>query len=352
MAIDPNRLSSPHFHGPDTVTKVMMRVVVAMVPAIVVHYLLFGPGILINLVLAGAAALGSEALMLKLRGRPLKVFLGDGSALVTAVIVALALPPLAPWWIPVLGTAFGIVFAKHLYGGLGYNPFNPAMIAYVMLLIAFPVQMTTWPAPAPLAEASLGLGESLALVFTGALPEGMRLDALTTATPLDTLKTQLGLDHSVAEIFSTHPVYGYLGSAGWEWVDLALLAGGLYLLWRRTITWHVPVGMLGALVLLAGLFHLIDADRYASPLFHLFSGGAILGAFFIATDPVSGAATPKGRLLFGAGVGILTYVIRTWGGYPDAVAFAVLMMNMAAPTIDHYTRPRVFGRTKGGKPNC
>ena len=344
--------SSPHFHGPDTVTKVMMRVALALLPAFVVHVVLFGSGVLINLVLASATALACEALMLALRRRPLLMFLTDGSALVTAMLIALALPPLAPWWIPVVGTAFGIIFAKHIYGGLGYNPFNPAMVAYVVLLIAFPIEMTTWPAPILLNDQMLDLGQSLALVFHANLPAGMALDAITTATPLDTLKTQLGLDHSVGEIFSTLNIYGHMGGTGWEWINVALIFGGLFLIWRKTITWHVPVGMLGSLALIALVFNLIDGERYASPLFHIFTGGAILGAFFIATDPVSGATTPMGRLVFGIGVGLLTYIIRTWGGYPDAVAFAVLMMNMAAPTIDHYTQPRVFGRTRDGRPNC
>ncbi len=344
--------SSPHFHGPNTVTKVMMWVVLALIPAYLVQVTLFGPGILINLLLTTATALLCEALMLTLRRRPLAMFLSDGSALVTAMLIALALPPLAPWWLPVIGTAFGIIFAKHLYGGLGYNPFNPAMVAYVLLLISFPIEMTTWPATVLINDELLGVGQSLALVFSGTLPEGLRLDAITMATPLDTLKTQLGLNHSLGEIVSTSNIYGRLGGTGWEWVNLAILAGGLLLIWRRVISWHVPVAMLGSLGGLALLFNLIDSNNFASPLFHIFTGGALLGAFFIATDPVSGAATPKGKLFFGAGVGILTYAIRTWGGYPDAVAFAVLMMNMAAPTIDHYTQPRVFGRTKGGKPNC
>ncbi|ALP52496.1 electron transporter RnfD [Candidatus Tenderia electrophaga] len=334
--------SSPHFHGPTTVTGVMLRVVYALIPGIIAYFWLFGWGVIINIVLAAATALLTEAAMLRLRGRPAGMYLSDGSALVTAVLLGLALPPLAPWWVVFIGTAFAIVFAKHLYGGLGFNPFNPAMVGYVMLLISFPREMTAWPAPLSLREVDLGLGQSLAYVFGGNLPVGITFDALTMATPLDDLKTQLGLDKAMEQI-TARPIYGMLGGTGWEWINLAFLAGGLWLIRKKIISWHVPVGMLGTLGVVAFLFHIVNPDEYASPLFHLFSGGAILGAFFIATDPVSGATTPKGRLYFGIGVGLLTYIIRNWGGYPDAVAFAVLLMNMGAPTLDYYTRPRVFG---------
>jgi len=342
-----NTPSSPHFHGPDTVTNVMMRVVYALIPAFVAYTVLFGPGVIINLLLTCVTALCCEALMLKLRGRPVAQFINDGSALVTALLIAIALPPLTPWWIPVIGTAFGIIFAKHIFGGLGYNPFNPAMVSYVMLLISFPLEMTAWPAPLELREELLTLGQSLGLVFSGTLPHAMQIDAITMATPLDSLKTQLGLGQNVSEAVANHPIYGMLGGVGWEWINVALLAGGVWLIFKNVISWHVPVAMLATLGGLALIFSLIDAERYASPLFHIFTGGAILGAFFIATDPVSGATTLKGRIIFGMGVGLITYIIRTWGGYPDAVAYAVLLMNMTAPTIDYYTRPRVFGHAKG-----
>ncbi|HHJ80814.1 MAG TPA: RnfABCDGE type electron transport complex subunit D, partial [Candidatus Tenderia electrophaga] len=180
----------------------------------------------------------------------------------------------------------------------------------------------------------------------GGLPSGVRLDALTMATPLDALRTELGLNKTMAEITAS-PIFAGIAGTGWQWVSLAFLAGGLWLMYKKIISWHVPAAMLGSLALISMVFYFIDPAAYSSPLFHLFSGGAILGAFFIATDPVSGATTPKGRIYFGIGVGVLTYVIRSWGGYPDAIAFSVLLMNMAAPTIDHYTRPQVFGH--GGK---
>ena len=337
--------SSPHTHGPASLTTVMMRVVYALIPAIAVYAWLFGWGVIINLLLATVTALVSEAVMLKLRNRPIAPFLKDGSALVTALLMGIALPPLAPWWILVIGVAFAIIFGKHIYGGLGYNPFNPAMIGYVMLLISFPREMTTWAAPLTLSGHGLSLGQSLGLVFGGALPAGMSLDSLTSATVLDTLKTQLKLGHNINEITSG-PLFGAMGGTGWQWVNLAVLGGGLWLIYKKVISWHVPVALLGSLGLMALIFFVISPETHASPIFHIFSGAAMLGAFFIATDPISGATSNRGRLWFGAGVGILTYIIRTWGGYPDAIAFAVLLMNMAAPTIDHYTKPIVFGHRK------
>ena len=326
--------------------QIMLQVSYALLPAIAVYSWLFGAAVLVNILLAVLLALGFEALILSLRGRPLSP-LSDGSAILTAVLLALSVPPLAPWWLLAVGVFFAIVIAKHLYGGLGFNPFNPAMIGFAVLLISFPLEMTRWPAAVALVQQPLDLMQTLQWVFGGTLPAGLSFDALSGATPLDTLKTRLGLGETLAQIHSQQPILGTLGGTNWQWVNLAILAGGLWLLWRRIISWHIPVALLGSLMLLAGLFHLINPELYATPLFHLFSGAAILGAFFIATDPVTAATSNLGKLWFGAGIGILTYVIRTWGGYPDAIAFAVLLMNMSAPTIDYYTTPRAFGERKG-----
>jgi electron transport complex protein RnfD len=321
----------------------MMKVVYAMLPAFVAYIWLFGWGVLLNLLLATAACLAGEALVLALRGRPVMPSLLDGSALVTGLILGIALPQLAPWWLPVVGGLFAIIFAKQLYGGLGFNPFNPAMVGYVVLLIAYPLEMTSWVAPDMLREAQLGLGETLAWVFAGIEPAA-GIDSVTMATPLDTLKTQIGLGQTVDETIATSPVFGHMGGTGWEVTCVLFLLGGLWMIYQRVITWHVPVAAIGSLFLIATVFHLIDPQSYASPMFHIASGGAVFGAFFIATDPVSGATSDRGRLVFGAGIGLLEYIIRVWGGYPDSVAFSVLLMNMAAPTIDYYTRPRVFGQ--------
>ncbi|HYQ72116.1 MAG TPA: RnfABCDGE type electron transport complex subunit D, partial [Gammaproteobacteria bacterium] len=221
---------------------------------------------------------------------------------------------------------------------LGYNPFNPAMAGYVVLLISFPRELSLWPDTGRI----LDLQQTLQLVFSGTLPDTLSLDAITMATPLDVVKTRLGLSETLTEIQES-ATFGSFAGVGWEWINLWFLLGGLWLIQQRIIKWQIPAGMLAGLSLTALLFYLLNPDVYASPLFHSFSGAAMLGAFFIATDPVSASTTPRGRLYFGFGIGVLTYVIRTWGGYPDGVAFAVLLMNMAAPTIDYYTRPHVFG---------
>ena len=335
--------SSPHLSGPDHVGRLMRRVMLATLPGLALAWWFFGWGVMVNLVLAVATCIGAEAAVLRLRRRPVRATLGDGSAALTGLLLALALPPFAPWWLPVLGALFAIVIAKQLYGGLGYNPFNPAMVGYVVLLISFPREMTLWAPPQALAETQLSLLDTLAWSLFGTLPAGTGVDAISMATPLDTIKTQLGLGLTLTEI-QAGPLFGELGGYGWEWVNLGFLLGGGWLLYRGIIQWQIPVGFLGGLFVMALLFYAGDSDTYASPLFHLFSGAAMLGAFFIATDPVSASTTPRGRLLYGAGIGILVYIIRTWGGYPDGVAFAVLLMNMTVPTIDYYTQPRVYGQ--------
>lgn len=329
------RITSPHAKGPSRTQRVMLLVLAATLPGVVVLTWLYGAGTLINLAWACLAALGFEAAILKLRQRPVGFFLRDGSVLVTAVLLALALPPYSPWWLTLIATGCAVVFGKQLYGGLGQNPFNPAMIGYVVVLISFPVEMTTWPVP-----HSVGLGAGLQHILgIASLPDGW-----TQATALDVLKVNKSL--TIDELWS-NPAFGHFGGIGSEVVNLAFLAGGLFLLHKRLFSWHAPVGMLAALVLMSLVFwNGSGSDSNGSPLFHLLSGATMLGAFFIVTDPVSSATSPRGRLIFGAGVGILVYVIRAWGGYPDGVAFGVLLMNLAAPTIDYYTRSRTYGHRK------
>lgn len=336
--------SSPHTPPEKSVSRMMLAVLYALVPGTLVYIYYFGWGLVINMILAIVIALACEAIMLKLRQRPVKPFLADGSAIVTAVLLALALPTLAPWWLVFVGVAFAIVIAKHLYGGLGYNPFNPAMVGYAMLLISFPREMTAW---LPVEVHDMNFMDSLRYALFNALPAGTTYDSLTAATPLDTVKTQLGLDHTLEEIFTKQTgLFGSLSGRGWEVINLAFMLGGLALIYTKVISWRIPVALLGTLFIISTLFALPAPDIRPSPWFHLFGGAAMLGAFFIATDPVTAATTPRGQLIYGAGIGILIYVIRTWGGYPDAVAFAVLLMNMATPTIDYYTQPRVFGQEK------
>ncbi len=340
--------SSPFITTPTSVSQIMLRVLIALSPGIALYVWFFGPAILVSITLASITALATEAVMLKLRNRPLKPFLSDNSALITAWLLALSIPALAPWWLVVVGTAFGIAIAKHLYGGLGNNPFNPAMIGYAVLIISFPVHMTHWLTPNMLGEHALTFAEQLDYIFGGTLPAGATLDAVTMATPLDTLKTQLHLGLSVDNIRQM-PIYGHLAGKGSEMVALGFAIGGIYMLATRIINWAVPIVYLGSLFVIAGIFHLIDPAHYVAPLFHLFSGAAMLGAFFIYTDPVGGPTTFKGRLIYAFGAALLTYLIRTFGGFPDGVAFAALLMNICVPLIDTYTQPAVFGKKGGGK---
>jgi electron transport complex protein RnfD len=335
--------SSPHLAGPQSVTRVMGLVLLALVPGTLAMFWYFGWGVIINILLATGSAVAAEAIVLRLRGRAVGDALIDLSAVVTAWLLALALPPLLPWWQTVLGSVFAIVFVKQLYGGIGFNPFNPAMAGYVLLLVSFPVTMTRWLPPEVISGQALTLSDSLTIIFSGMPPQDMTWDALSAATPLDQMRSELDQHRMISEIRSS-PLWGDFGGRGWEWVANWFLIGGLFLLWRGVINWRIPVSMLGSLLLIAGIFWAIDPETHPFPAFHLFSGAAILGAFFIATDPVSGSTTPRGQLIFGASIGALVFIIRTWGGYPDAVAFAVLLMNMAAPTIDYYTQPRVFGQ--------
>lgn len=323
----------------------MLKVLLALVPGILAYVWAFGGGILVTIALATATALVAEAAMLKIRKHPIQPFLMDYSAVVTAWLLALAVPPLSPWWMIVVGTLFAIVVAKQLYGGLGYNPFNPAMVGYAVLLISFPVIMTKWPAALQLAQTKLGFVDQFHYIFSGLLPQGVAIDAVTSATPLDYLKTQLTLNHEVASIKQA-PIFGALGATNGEYVTLAYLLGGLYLWQQKIITWHLPTAFLGTLALISGVFWVIDPAHFTSPTFHLFSGASMLCAFFIITDPVSGPTTPRGKLYFAAGVGIITYLIRVYGGYPDGVAFAVIFMNICVPLIDAHTQPRVFGHSK------
>ncbi len=336
---------SPYISEAPSIGTIMFKVLLALVPGIVAYVWVYGGGMLVTITLATATALLAEALMLKIRRRPVQPFVMDCSAIVTAWLLALAIPPLAPWWLIVVGTLFAIVIAKQLYGGLGYNPFNPAMIGYAVLLISFPAIMTKWPAALALAQSKLGFADQLHYIFSRVLPSEIKLDAVTSATPLDYLKTQLMLKHNVASITQA-PLFGALGGKGNELVTGAYLLGGLYLWQQKIISWHLPVAFLAALALISGVFWAVSPAHFASPLFHLFSGASMLAAFFIITDPVSGPTTPNGKLWFAAGVALITFLVRVYGGYPDGVAFAVIFMNICVPLIDAGTQPRVFGHEK------
>lgn len=313
---------------PDARLRDAMRLVLlACTPGLLGLFWVYGWGVLFNLLLAATAALLTEAALLRLRRRPVLPTLKDGSALVTAVLLAAALPAHAPWWLAAIAAASAIGLGKQLYGGVGRNPFNPAMVGYAVVLLSFPLQMTHWPAP-----QELDLGNSLDALFG----LGNRPDAWAQATVLDGLRQNRSL--TIEELFASHPGFGQFAGHASEWVNLAFLAGGLFLLQRNVIAWQTPVAMLGSLFVVSLLcWNGSGSDSNGSPLLHLLAGSTILGAFFIATEPVSGPKTPWGRLMFGAAVGVLVYLIRTWGNYPDGTAFAVLLMNLCVPALDRWT---------------
>ncbi len=318
--------SSPHIHSGETTERIMRLVIYALLPATLLALYFFGLPALSVLLICTLGCVAFEALACKLMKLPNSIT--DGSGALTGILLALNLPPSTPWWISLLGAAVAILIGKMIYGGLGYNPFNPALVARVVLLISFPVQMTRWTAPAPLT--------------TG-------IDAVTAATPLGEMKTAVMLTGQLPELatsgflnYFTGNMSGCLGEVS----ALALLAGGLFLLYKKVITWHIPVSFIGTVLVVGGLFWLIDASKYPNPLFHLMTGGLILGAFFMATDMVTSPVTYKGMLIFGFGCGLLTVLIRLFGGYPEGVSFAILLMNAATPLIDRACRPKIYGQVE------
>jgi electron transport complex protein RnfD len=315
--------SSPHIHSGETTTRVMHAVFYSLLPACGVAVYFFGPSALSVLLIATLGCLATEAVCQRLMGQPVTIV--DGSAAITGVLLALNLPPTSPWWMTLLGAVIAIAIGKQVYGGLGSNPFNPALVARVVLLISFPVQMTTWSAPAPL---------------------GSGLDLVTTATPLGEWKNAVMLTGQMPADLQGGMVDYFLGNMAGsigEVSALALLLGAAYLFYKRILVWHIPVSFIGTVILLSGLFWLINPEKYPDPVFHLLTGGLILGAFFMATDMVTSPVSIKGMLLFGVGCGFLTVLIRLFGGYPEGVSFAILLMNAATPLIDRYTRPKTFG---------
>ncbi len=327
-----SRITVPLLHSSETSTKMMLHVALALVPGIAVLTWAFGISVLVQIAIATLTTIVAESLMMVLRGKSLRAVF-DGSGLVTAILLAISLPPALPWWMIVVGTLFAIVLVKHLYGGLGNNIFNPAMMGYVALIISFPKEMTSWASIGGISE--LSLSEQFFLAFN---PNS--IDTYTGATPLGGVKDALNQGIGIAEHLKTQSL-GFFAIKNWEYINLAFLAGGLYLILARVITWHIPLVLLVSFALIASVFNLIDPQAYLPATFHLFAGGAMLGAFFIATDPVTGCASIKGKIVFAIMVGSLEYLIRTFGGYPDGIAFAVVIANIFVPLIDYYTGSRV-----------
>ena len=333
--------SSPHSHSGTTTSKIMWTVFGSLVPAAAYAVYLFGVPALTVLISTVVFCVIFEGLTSYAMKKPLS--LKDGSAALTGLILALTLPPGLPIWICAIGAFVSIVVAKSVFGGLGQNPFNPAMTGRVFLLIAFPAPLTRWLVPT-------GTGETLydkpvsAFDAAGNLVDvgAANVDAITAATPLGLLSEEgassvAGLDGSSAFLLGN--INGSLG----ETSALILLTAGIFLLVRRIISWHIPVSFMAAVAVIAGLTNLVNPEDYAGILFHLLSGSVIIGAWFMATDYVTSPMFPKGKLIFGAGCGILTMVIRLWAGYPEGVSFAVLLMNACVPIINTYTKPKKFG---------
>lgn len=347
-----NLISGPHTHAVGGVGRIMGMVMLALVPATTFGIYLFGWPALNLLIITILSAVVSEAISLWLAGKPLRPFLFDGSAVLTGWLLAITLPPWAPWWIAVLGGVFAVVIGKHIFGGIGQNVFNPAMLARVALLISFPLEMTTWVAPMPLASPGApDFLEGLHITFLG-IPD---VDTVSGASILGHVKTTFTQGKALSEALigqyaNPSLTLGFVRGSLGETSALLLFLGGLLLLATRTVSWHIPTAMLATVALLATSFNILNPEHYANAEFHLLSGGMMLGAFFIATDPVTSPSTWRGQLLFGIGCGALVYIIRTWGGYPEGVAFAVLLMNAATPLIDHYLRPRIYGRRRNGAP--
>lgn len=322
--------SSPHIHSGESIPKTMHTVILALIPASLVGIYYFGLSALAVILFAVVSSMAFEALAQKAMKKKITIY--DGSAALTGLLLAMNLPPTSPWWMVILGSLIAIGMGKHVYGGLGYNPFNPALVARVVLLISFPVQMTAWSEPKP--------------IFEGVA------DAVTTATPLGLLKEALAKDGNIGAIKDISEGALFLGNIGGSLGEIsavALLIGAALLLYKGYITWHIPISFIGSSFIFGGIFWLVDPTRYADPIFHIFAGGMILGAFFMATDYVTSPMTPKGMIIFGAGCGLITMIIRLWGGYPEGVSFAILLMNATTPLIDSYTKPKRFGSIRHGE---
>ncbi|PCI07454.1 MAG: electron transport complex subunit RsxD [Gammaproteobacteria bacterium] len=340
------RTPSPHIKQSTSVRDMMFMVIYALIPGSMVSIYFFGWGVLFNLAIAISICLLTEAAVLKARQRDISNTLQDGSALLTACLLALALPALAPWWLTAIASIFAIAVAKHLYGGLGFNPFNPAMVGYIVVMISFPLEMTLWTTPLGVGDGWPDFITTFNWVFLGTLPVSETIDSISMATPIDLLKTQLNQMHDVTETRNSEEysaLFSGLSGTGWQWINLSFLAGGIWLVKKGVADWRIPTAFLISLILISNIFAVADYSSNSSSLFHVFSGGTMLCAFFIATDPVTASTTPKGRWIYGASIGALVYIIRSWGGYPDGIAFAVVLMNIAAPLIDYYTQPKVYG---------
>jgi Na+-translocating ferredoxin:NAD+ oxidoreductase subunit D len=343
--------SGAHVGAKASVSFIMWQVMLALLPATAFGIWCFGWPALNLFVITVSSAVFFEAICIRMAGRVAKPVIMDGSALLTGWLLAMTLPPWSPWWIGVVGSGLAIILGKQVYGGLGQNLFNPAMLARVALLISFPIEMTTWANVSPLFfSQSPGIAESWRITFSGL----ENIDASTGATTLGYIKTEFSQNRLLTDILKDYS--SLLNFVGWtrgslgETSTLLLALGGAWLIRQGIIQWYIPISLLLTVAGLAGIFHMIDEQHYISPMIHLNSGAMMCLAFFIATDYVTSPNTPTGQLVFGVGCGVFVFVIRTWGSYPEGAGFAVLLMNAATPLIDHYIRPRIYGRDRKGRP--
>ena len=316
---------SPHVHGGDSIEKNMYGVLIALVPTFIFSIVFFGLGAILVTLTSVAACLVFEYVIQKylMKQRPT---IWDGSAIITGVLLAFNLPSSLPLWIVVIGALVAIGIGKMSFGGLGNNIFNPALVGRVFLLISFPVQMTTWPVPNGFATA----------------------DAVTGATPLALVKEAVKNGQAVGDTLSSvgittsNLILVNIGGSLGEVAAIGLLLGFAYMLIRKIISWHIPVAIFATVIVFSGILNLADPAQFAGPVFHLFTGGLMLGAIFMATDYVTSPMTHKGMLIYGVGIGLLTVIIRVFGAYPEGMSFAILIMNGFTPLINRYCKPRRF----------
>ncbi|GAB1450302.1 RnfABCDGE type electron transport complex subunit D [Draconibacterium sp.] len=315
---------SPHIHSGDTTQKIMYRVVYAMIPALAWSVFVFGLDALRVTLIAVVACLAFEYVIQKYLLK-IKPMITDGSALITGILLAFNVPSNIPWWIIVIGALAAIGIGKLSFGGLGNNIFNPALVGRVFMLISFPVQMTSWP-----VNAQSGI------------------DAVTSATPLSIIKEGITNGTAISEITQKLPttadmLFGNIGGSLGEISALLLIIGGLYMLFTKVITWHIPVSIIATVALVAAIFWLANPAVYINPVYHVLTGGLMLGAIFMATDMVSSPMNPKGQIFYGVGIGVITISIRMFGSYPEGISFAILIMNAVTPLINTYVKPKRFG---------
>jgi len=315
---------SPHVHSDDSTRKIMYRVVLALLPALAWSVFVFGIDALRVTVISVLACLAYEFLIQKYILK-IKPAINDGSALVTGILLAFNVPSNLPWWIIMIGALAAIGIGKLSFGGLGHNIFNPALVGRVFMLISFPVQMTSWP-----VNRQSGID-----AVTSATPLGIIKEGIANGTPISEISQKLP---STLELF-----WGGIGGSLGEISAVLLVIGGLYMLYKKVITWHIPVSILATVGIIAGIFWLINPEVYISPLYHILTGGLMLGAIFMATDMVSSPMTPRGQIIYGTGIGVITISIRLFGAYPEGISFAILIMNAFTPLVNTYVKPKRFG---------